>query len=66
MNTTRKQEKGGVLLELTIFIFLVALLTAASIRMHRSFHGRFTRIVQERNEGIRKARQAPELLPFGG
>lgn len=64
---TSNNQSGGALLELTILAFLFTLIAGGSLRLHASLHRRYTKILQERNEGIRRARsQAPEFLSAGG
>ncbi len=52
-----KSEYGGILLELTIVAFLLAIFTAGSLRIHSALHHRFERIVQDRNKKIIAARR---------
>lgn len=51
-----RNENGGILLELTIMAFLVMAFSAGTVRIHRSFHARFEKIIEHRNKGIRAIR----------
>jgi hypothetical protein len=53
----RRNEKGGILLELTIMAFLLLGMASGAAQMHRSFHRRFERIISERNESVQKLRR---------
>jgi hypothetical protein len=64
-------EKGGILLELVLFAFVLVLFTAGALRIDAAWGRRFDRLVRERNEAIRAARRGsagarpPEPPPHG-
>lgn len=62
----RSQEKGGILIELTLFAFILTLFGAGAICLHRALHRRFEKIVHHRNEEIRSARGQKAKFLFDG
>jgi hypothetical protein len=66
-----ENERGGILLELVILAFILAIFTSGALRINAAFERRFGRILAARNEGIAAAREdqtsrpAPEFLPDG-
>lgn len=48
----RNPEKGSVLLETIVFVFILVTFTVGAARIHRSFARRFDAIVRARNQQV--------------
>lgn len=50
-------ERGGVLLELTVFLFVLLTLAKGALEVHHALERRFERILHERSARIEQARR---------
>ena len=49
-------ERGGVLLELIVFLFVLLTLAKSALEVHHALERRFGRILEERSTRIQQAR----------
>lgn len=60
-----RNEKGGIFVELTIFLAILFTFHAGAVALQLAAGRRFEKIVEHRNETIEKIRGSSQLLPRG-